>query len=227
MNKASENSDKKIKDYYNRIAEEYDANRFGTSYGVYLDKVEVHFLAAFELSGNVLDIGCGTGRFLGKVTNIGIDFVPRMAKITRKKGYPVIISEARELPFKDDCFDHVVIMHLLMHVPDAFEVLREASRVVKKGGSVVFDIPNKTRRHITRFNPKGWHAQNAFNFREINMLCKDCCLRVNRTYGCMFFPIHRIFKKIRNLLLPIEYVIDNTPLKHLSSYYIIQSLKTM
>ena len=56
-----------IQDYYDKIAHKYDADRFGNSYGRYIDALEREILTTW-LHGvkpeNVLDIGCGTGRFL-------------------------------------------------------------------------------------------------------------------------------------------------------------------
>ena len=120
-----------------------------------------------------MDVGCGTGRFLGTVTNAGVDFSPKMVEIARRKGLPVALADATNLPFDDASFDHVVIMHLLMHVPDVGSVLREASRVVKDGGSVVFDIPNKTRWRLTRFTPGGWHAHTVGGIRS-SARCRAC-----------------------------------------------------
>jgi len=214
-----------IQQYYNDIAEQYDETRFGTSYGTYINQVEARFLSACGLSGSVLDVGCGTGRFLGTVTNVGVDFAPKMVEIARRKGRPVVLADATNLPFEDGSFDHVVIMHLLMHVPDVGDVLSEASRVVKDGGSVVFDVPNKTRRRLTRFTPGGWHARNSFSVGEVKALCDRHALRIDHIWGCMFFPAHRIPETWRRCLLPLECMIDRTSLKHLSSYYVVQSLK--
>jgi len=222
---AANGQPEEIQQYYDDIAEQYDESRFGTSYGAYIDQVESRFLSACGLGGSVLDVGCGTGRFLGTVTNAGVDFSPKMVEIARRKGLPVALADATDLPFDDASFDHVVIMHLLMHVPDVGSVLREASRVVKDGGSVVFDIPNKTRRRLTRFTPGGWHARNALTLGEVRTLCGRYGLRRDRIWGCMFFPAHRIPETLRRCLLPLECMIDRTPLKHLASYYVVQSSK--
>jgi len=71
----------------------------------------------------VLDVGCGSGRYLrilrerGAHRVAGIDFSAAM--LGRARGlYPVARGDARALPVRSHCFDVVVSALTLGHVPD-------------------------------------------------------------------------------------------------------------
>ena len=56
-----------IRDYYDSLAKDYDRDRFGNSYGRYVDAMERKILCGWlgaTPPGEVIDIACGTGRFL-------------------------------------------------------------------------------------------------------------------------------------------------------------------
>ena len=76
-----------IKKYYNDLASSYDSNRFNNSYGKYIDSQERLFLDAFLPkipSEKILDLGCGTGRFLD-FAKYGVDVSPNMIAIAKSK----------------------------------------------------------------------------------------------------------------------------------------------
>jgi ubiquinone/menaquinone biosynthesis C-methylase UbiE len=62
--------DRAMIQYYDRLARTYDAERFGNSYGKFIDAQERATLARLLPleAGSVLDLGCGTGRLTGFAT---------------------------------------------------------------------------------------------------------------------------------------------------------------
>jgi len=104
--------------YYNNLAVTYDKNRFGNSYGKYIDQQEKSFLNYFFYDKNystVLDLGCGTGRLLNFATH-GTDFSEEMLHIARQK-YPhkkLEKGEISKIPFIDE-FDCIFCFHVIMH----------------------------------------------------------------------------------------------------------------
>lgn len=99
-------------------------------------------------SGNILDIGCGTGSLsivlaiLGH-TVTGIDLSPEM--ITRAKakaaraGYPIQfhVMDAAYPQLPPQQFDAIVCRHLLWALPEPKEVLQRWAALLKPGGMLL------------------------------------------------------------------------------------------
>ena len=104
-------------------------------------------------SHDYLDIGCGYGvnsEVFGKgLENIYCsDF--NIANLIKCKEYMnrhenvfYLAADAQSLPFEGECFDLVTAFSLIEHVPDQEQMLREALRVLKKGGKLVMQFPNR------------------------------------------------------------------------------------
>jgi ubiquinone/menaquinone biosynthesis C-methylase UbiE len=87
----------------------------------------------------VLDIGCGTGRFLAQLTEIakawGLDRSPEMLEVARSRvqAAGLKLGAAEELPFKDGWFERTT-MWLVAHLLDRPRAFAEASRVLEPRG---------------------------------------------------------------------------------------------
>jgi ubiquinone/menaquinone biosynthesis C-methylase UbiE len=108
-------------------------------------------LAARCGGGRLLDIGCGTGfiihlalPFFRKID--GVDITEAMLKQIDINSGKVQLhnTPAERLPFPDGSFDMVSAYSFIHHVEDYRVVLREASRVLRRGGICYIDLePNK------------------------------------------------------------------------------------
>jgi SAM-dependent methyltransferase len=93
-----------------------------------------------DLAGRrVLDIGCGTGRFLAQLSEKakawGVDASPEMLEVarTRAGSAGLKLGRAEELPFKDGWFERAT-MWLVAHLVDRPRAFAEAARVLEPGG---------------------------------------------------------------------------------------------
>jgi ubiquinone/menaquinone biosynthesis C-methylase UbiE len=93
-----------------------------------------------DLAGRrVLDIGCGTGRFLAQLDEVakawGVDRSPEMLEVARSRvgGAGLKLGSAEMLPFKDDWFERAT-MWLVAHLVDRPPAFAEAARVLEPGG---------------------------------------------------------------------------------------------
>jgi len=87
----------------------------------------------------VLEIGCGTGRFLAQLAEVakawGVDASPEMLEVARSRGggAGLKLGTAEELPFKDGWFERAA-MWLVAHLVDRPRAFAEAARVLVPGG---------------------------------------------------------------------------------------------
>jgi arsenite methyltransferase len=108
---------------------------------------------------HVLDIGTGTGRLAEYVADItgpqgkfiGIDPLPLRIDIAKKrlgnKG-KALVGQAEDLSdFADATFDVVYYNSVFHWLPDKLKPLREAARVLKKGGKVGISSASKEKQH--------------------------------------------------------------------------------
>ena len=121
-------------------------------------------ILAFVLSnaiGRVLDLGCGIGPYLGHLMGsgfnvIGVEYSHSVACQAVALGRPVMVASATEIPFSDKCFDTVVMIEALEHVPDPHAALREIVRVTRK--RLIMTVPNfGAVPQLSRIQMVPWH----------------------------------------------------------------------
>jgi malonyl-CoA O-methyltransferase len=108
-----------------------------------------------------LDVGTGTGRNLGLLadegvaTRLGLDRSTAMLKRAEARGARLIVGDAAALPFAAEAFDLVLSSLMagdLSELSDLARFTREASRVLRRGGSLVYSDfhPSWTERNWER-----------------------------------------------------------------------------
>jgi ubiquinone/menaquinone biosynthesis C-methylase UbiE len=199
--------------YYDRLAPTYDADRFGNSYGRFIDAQERDLLGRW-LAGRerVLEIACGTGR-LSNFAHVACDASQESLKLARRRhaALTVAAADATRLPFTDASFDAVFGFHLLMHL-DAASVdatIAEAARVLRHDGVFIADVASATRRRMSgeRTAQEAWHGNTALSVKSFRSLCARHGLRPRRMTGLMLLPIQRLPHRLRPMMMGFDRVL--------------------
>ncbi|MBW4577484.1 MAG: class I SAM-dependent methyltransferase [Aphanothece sp. CMT-3BRIN-NPC111] len=219
-----------VKLYYQDLASEYDHSRFNNSYGRYIDiqerEILSHWLDSFE-NKSVLDIACGTGRFLNLAT-AGVDVSANMLEVARTK-HPdkqLINASAGNIPIESGTYDAIFTLHLFMHLSKTKiqAIVDECYRILRPNGVLIFDIPSYLRRKLISYKSDSWHGATSFSFNDIHNLCADRW-QLEEVVGTTFFPIHLFPSPTRHLLLPLDKFMCHSFLKVMSSYYMVKLIK--
>ena len=159
------------KRYYDEFARRYDDRRGGRVPGGYhdmLDDLELGFLRRYAHHKTVLEVGCGTGLLLQRMTDFasaaeGVDLSPGMLQHARDRGLTVKLGSATALPYHDATFDVACSFKVLAHVRDIHTAINEMLRVVRPGGTVVAEFynPHSMRALVKRYGPAGRIGQRT------------------------------------------------------------------
>ena len=105
-----------------------------------------------QLSGQLLDVGCGTKpyRSLFSVDSyIGLDIDSEAA---RQRGIADYLYDGTKFPFSEGAFNAVLCNEVLEHVFNPDEFLAEIKRVLKPGGKLLLTVPFVWDEHEQPFD---------------------------------------------------------------------------
>ncbi len=124
--------------------------RLESAYRYHLLKNEASKVVKFagKNSGKVLDVGCGTGDRLDAFRRKGFEVYgvepSQSAKHAREfLKLNVIEGDLFSADFQDNFFDVVTLYHVLEHTHNPMKVCEEIRRILKEGGFLVIQVPNK------------------------------------------------------------------------------------
>ena len=117
-------------------------------------------IGAQKLNAQVLDIGCGAGRFCPPIIEDGFSYIGidiSQGQIDQAKGAckqgQFIQGSMLNLPFEDNRFDVVIFIASLHHLENPAkrrQALEEAKRVLKKDGVILITVMNFWRKKFWR-----------------------------------------------------------------------------
>ena len=111
-----------------------------------LEKVQEY---APQLSGKLLDFGCGSKPYQSLFTNvseyIGLDYEGEgHSHINENVDF---FYDGKKIPFADQTFDSVFSSEVFEHIFNINEILPEINRVLKKGGKILITCPFVWNEH--------------------------------------------------------------------------------
>ncbi|HXM05083.1 MAG TPA: class I SAM-dependent methyltransferase [Chthoniobacterales bacterium] len=179
-----------VPDWYNRIIDRLQ-------HGALLRALDI---AKLDVGSQVLDIGCGTGRWLRRYEGLGyrptgIDLTAGMLSLARKNRTrsPLVGGESCRLPFKDASFDAVSDITVIQHQLPASQPrsIAEMLRVLKPGGRLILiELIRGKGNHIFPLSPRNW----------INLVTSAGATLVD-WFGQEFMLMDRAFVTLARLLV--------------------------
>lgn len=191
-----------------------------------VDRILNNLKKVTDLKGKkILEVGAGTGRDSFYMSAEGatvyvLDYSPPALKIVQnlnqnnEHGVIPVLADTFHIPAKDETFDVVYHQGLLEHFRNPEELLKENERVLKHGGYLLVDVPQRYHyytiiKHILIFFNKwfaGWETE--FSIKELTNLSESLGLEVIHTYGDWKQPgiIYRILREILlklNIKIPL------------------------
>ena len=150
-----------------------------------------------DARGRVLEIGGGTGANLrfydGNVESLVVTepepaMLRRLQRKAREQAPPakVLRAPAEDLPFEDDTFDTVVSTLVLCGVNDQPRALREARRVLRPGGRLLF------LEHVRSDDPQLARLQDRINRLNRFVVHCDCNRPTLATIEAEGFTVERL-----------------------------------
>ena len=152
-----------------------------------------------KTSGNVLDLGSGSGRHLVKIKNgkmYLLDFSKKMLKLAEEKSKKEKINaefkqaNLWEIPYENEFFDYAVCISAL-HCVETQEkrekTIKELYRVLKKGGKAelgVWNVKSKRFKNIkgkekyVKWTNKGERYYYLYDEKEIHDLFKKIGFKI-------------------------------------------------
>lgn len=169
----------------------------------------------------VLDIGCGSGKFLKMAGEVGmkatgLEFNLRLVEEDRKNKLDVLAMSAKELfENTDRRFDVVTCFHVLEHVKEPLLFMNEMACLLKKGGVIFVAVPfrNSLLNQMFEENPMDWppHHLTRGDLPQLELLgqkagLQKCYEEHDHYYNYMGYQIReallrQIFRQSNTTLL--------------------------
>jgi 2-polyprenyl-3-methyl-5-hydroxy-6-metoxy-1,4-benzoquinol methylase len=170
---------------------------------------KLQLISKFFKTGNLLDIGCGTGEFLNviseaKWTTIGIEPDQATREIASKKYRLNIYPEEYLQELQSESFEIITMWHVLEHVPFLNERIEDLKRLIKPNGVIIIAVPNCSSLDAEIYK-EHWAAYdvprhlNHFTPETLELIFKNHGLKLFNTLPMIFdsFYVSMLSEKIK------------------------------
>lgn len=177
-----------------RVAAIRDAHALGTrsilgavaSFVRYDPIVAVIGYFGIDPSSRVLDVGCGSGKLLHRMSAAGFKNLTGVDPYILKPTSSAVTIQKSDLQSMSGEFDFIMFNHSLEHVPEPDQSLSNAKRLLAPGGRILVRIPTSSSHAWTEYGPN-WVQLDAPRHivipsrKGMNALAERCGLSVKQT----------------------------------------------
>lgn len=194
------------------------------------DRILRQLLHVCDLQGKrVLEVGAGTGRDSFALIEHGAEIVQldySVNSLQILKGLSeelhvqtsIVGGDTFQLPFRDETFDVVFHQGLLEHFrhPQAESLLKENIRVLKRGGYLLVDVPQRYHLYTILKHAQmalniwfaGW--ERSFSTPELTRLLRSLGLSTVHAYGEWMYPSF-FYRSFRGVLMKAGLTLPKHP----------------
>ena len=180
------------------------------------DRIFSNLKSVTELKNKkILEVGAGSGRDSFQLAHedadvFVLDYSPNAFNIINKLNedskikVKCIQADGLQMPIPDKSFDIVFHQGLLEHFRDPLPLLLENYRILKPGGLLLVDVPQRYHiytaiKHFLILINKwfaGWETE--FSIKQLNQIMKNAGFETKKEYGNWMRPslFYRIFREV-------------------------------
>jgi ubiquinone/menaquinone biosynthesis C-methylase UbiE len=182
----------------------------------------------------VLDVGCGVGYFTFELSKsygsfaVGLDIdeedialADKVKNINRELESSFVAGSGLTLPFKNASFDKVLASEIIEHIHADSFFLKELSRVLKEGGTLVLTTPYDTHpvefkhehyKNVKKMRILGGHVRSGYNLKSLSEKFGQADLTVDDyvfSHGGYTKLARKIIKRFHWFGAPIAWVVSS------------------
>jgi SAM-dependent methyltransferase len=155
-------------------------------------------LKKYVTSGSVLEIGCSKGYLCNQLNKEGYFSIGGDISLTAlraAKNIEIACFDGETLPFKNQCFDVVLSINTIEHLPKPAKCIKEIFRVLKKNGLFIAMTPDKDSLlgKIGRYLVKYTSLRNPYHIGLMNKKELTICLKKAGFRQFTIQPFHNGF----------------------------------
>ncbi|MCX6799397.1 MAG: class I SAM-dependent methyltransferase [Candidatus Diapherotrites archaeon] len=207
--------EKDVEEFYDRylLSKSYPYEEYRHNW------IDDFIVSRVKASDRLLDMGCGTGKLLGKLRNrelYGCDISKKALSLVAKRAKTRRVNLEKRLPYKSAFFDCVVLREVIEHIESRSHLMGEINRILKKGGRLIVTTPN---RHSTVFIPyfvlKRFAMQPVEEWlsrKQAEQMLQQAGFHIEEFSSIFFVPWHGFLPKIFiPLIKRVDPLLKNMP----------------